>query len=243
MNILAVDTAGKSAAVAILRDDTLLYETQCNNGMTHSETLLPMIDTALRACGLTMEDIDLLGVTSGPGSFTGLRIGLAAVKGLAFPRETLCAPVSTLEALGAAHTGEGTVLCALDARRAQVYSAAFDLATHQRLMGDDARAVADLSEFVENCKKPLFFVGDGAALCYNKYSNVPGVLCVPPALRGGRAAAVALVAKQMAERGEAVLPEALLPDYHRLSQAERERAERLAAEAAAQNHQTENGKE
>ena len=78
MNILAVDTAGKSAAVAILRDDTLLYETQCNNGMTHSETLLPMIDTALRACGLTMEDIDLLGVTSGPGSFTGLRIGLSA---------------------------------------------------------------------------------------------------------------------------------------------------------------------
>ena len=243
MNILAVDTAGKSAAVAILRDDTLLYETQCNNGMTHSETLLPMIDTALRACGLTMEDIDLLGVTSGPGSFTGLRIGLAAVKGLAFPRETLCAPVSTLEALAAAHTGCGTVLCALDARRAQVYSAAFDLATHTRLLDDDARAVADLAQFVENCKKPLFFVGDGAALCYNKYDNVPGVLCVPPALRNGRAAAVAYVAEQMAQRGEAVLPEALLPDYHRLSQAERERAERLAAEAAARNNDTENGKD
>ena len=217
MNILAVDTAGKTVGVALMQDDRLLYECYLDAGMTHSETLMPLID--------------------------GLRIGLAAVKGLAFPRETLCAPVSTLEALGAAHTGEGTVLCALDARRAQVYSAAFDLATHQRLMDDDARAVADLSEFVENCKKPLFFVGDGAALCYNKYSNVPGVLCVPPALRGGRAAAVALVAKQMAERGEAVLPEALLPDYHRLSQAERERAERLAAEAAAQNHQTENGKE
>ena len=99
-------------------------------------------------------------------------------------------------------------------------------------MDDDARAVADLAEFVENCKKPLFFVGDGAALCYNKYGNVPGVLCVPPALRNGRAAAVAHVAEQMAQRGEAVLPEALLPDYHRLSQAERERAERLAAEAA-----------
>ena len=154
------------------------------------------------------------------------------MKGLAFPRETLCAPVSTLEALAAAHTGCGTVLCALDARRAQVYSAAFDLETHERLMDDDARAVADLAEFVENCKKPLFFVGDGAALCYNKYDNVPGVLCVPPALRNGRAAAVAYVAKQMAQRGEAVLPEALLPDYHRLSQAERERAERLAAEAA-----------
>ena len=194
---------------------------------------MPMIDTCLKTCGMTCADIDLYGVNAGPGSFTGLRIGLAAVKGLAFPRETLCAPVSTLEALAAAYTGEGTVLCALDARRAQVYSAAFDLATHQRLLEDDARAVADLAQFVENCKKPLFFVGDGASLCYNKYGSVPGVLETPPALRGGRAAAVALVAKQMAEAGQAVLPEALLPDYHRLSQAERERAERLAAETAA----------
>ena len=123
-----------------------------------------------------------------------------------------------------------------------MYSAAFDLATHTRLLNDDARAVTDLAQFVENCKKPLFFVGDGASLCYNKYSNVPGVLTVPPELRGGRAAAVALVAKQMAQRGEAVLPEALLPDYHRLSQAERERAERLAAEAAARNNDTEKRK-
>lgn len=233
MNILAIDTAGKTAAVAVMRDDTLLYEMASNTGLTHSETLLPMVDTALKACGLTPAQLDLYAVTNGPGSFTGLRIGLAAVKGLAFPRETLCAPVSTLEALAAAHTGEGTVLCALDARRAQVYSAAFDLATHERLMDDDARAVADLAQFVENCKKPLFFVGDGAALCYNKYGEIPGVLAVPPALRGGRAAAVALVAKQMARHGETVLPEALLPDYHRLSQAERERAERLAAEAEA----------
>ena len=222
MNILAVDTAGKTAGVALLQDDRLLYEVYLDGGMTHSETLMPMIDTCLKMCGLTCADIDLYAVNAGPGSFTGLRIGLAA-----------CAPVSTLEALAAAHTGEGTVLCALDARRAQVYSAAFDLATHARLLDDDARAVADLADFVENCKKPLFFVGDGAGLCYNKYSNVPGVLQTPPALRGGRAAAVALVAKQMAAAGQTVLPEALLPDYHRLSQAERERAERLAAEAAA----------
>ena len=219
MNILAVDTAGKTVGVALLQDDRLLYECYLDAGMTHSETLMPLIDNCLKLCGMGCKDIDLYGVNAGPGSFTGLRIGLAAVKGLAFPRETLCAPVSTLEALAAAHTGCGTVLCALDARRAQVYSAAFDLETHERLMADDARAVADLAEFVENCKKPLFFVGDGAALCYNKYDNVPGVLCVPPALRNGRAAAVAYVAEQMAQRGEAVLPEALLPDYHRLSQA------------------------
>ena len=223
MNILAVDTAGKTLGVALLQDDRLKYECYLDGGMTHSETLMPLVDHCLKLCGLTCADIDLFGVNAGPGSFTGLRIGLAAVKGLAFPRETLCAPVSTLEALAAAHTGAGTVLCALDARRAQ--------------------AVADLAQFVENCKKPLFFVGDGASLCYNKYSNVPGVLTVPPELRGGRAAAVALVAKQMAQRGEAVLPEALLPDYHRLSQAERERAERLAAEAAARNNDTENGKD
>ena len=226
MNILAIDTAGKTAAVAVMRDDTLLYEMASNTGLTHSETLLPMVDTALKACGLTPAQLDLYAVTNGPGSFTGLRIGLAAVKGLAFPRETLCAPVSTLEALAAAHTGEGTVLCALDARRAQVYSAAFDLATHTRLLDDDARAVTDLADFVEKCKKPLFFVGDGAGLCYNKYSNVPGVLQTPPALRGGRAAAVALVAKQMAAAGQAVFIKALLPDYHRLSQAERERLAR-----------------
>ena len=142
MNILAVDTAGKTAGVALLQDDRLLYEVYLDGGMTHSETLMPMIDTCLKMCGLTCADIDLYAVNAGPGSFTGLRIGLAAVKGLAFPRETLCAPVSTLEALAAAHTGEGTVLCALDARRAQVYSAAFDLATHARLLDDDARDVS-----------------------------------------------------------------------------------------------------
>ena len=158
MNILAVDTAGKTAGVALLQDDRLLYEVYLDAGMTHSETLMPMIDTCLKMCGMTCADIDLYGVNAGPGSFTGLRIGLAAVKGLAFPRETLCAPVSTLEALAAAHTGKGTVLCALDARRAQVYSAAFDLATHARLLDDDARAVSDLAEFVENCKKPLFLL-------------------------------------------------------------------------------------
>ena len=232
MKILALETSAKSVSAAVTENGTVLASAYQNRGLTHSVTLMPLVDGMLHAAGLTLDDMGLIAVANGPGSFTGLRIGLAAVKGLAFPRETLCAPVSTLEALAAAHTGEGTVLCALDARRAQVYSAAFDLETHERLMDDDARAVADLAEFVENCKKPLFFVGDGAALCYNKYGNVPGVLCVPPALRNGRAAAVAYVAKQMAQRGEAVLPEALLPDYHRLSQAERERAERLAAEAA-----------
>lgn len=91
MNILAVDTAGKTAGVALLQDDRLLYEVYLDAGMTHSETLMPMIDTCLKMCGMTCADIDVFGVNAGPGSFTGLRIGLAAVKGLAFPGRR-CAP-------------------------------------------------------------------------------------------------------------------------------------------------------
>ena len=199
MNILAVDTAGKTAAVAVLRDDVLLYEAQCNNGLTHSETLLPMIDTALKAAGLTVDDLDVLGVTNGPGGFTGLRIGLA-------------------------------VIGAQDARRGQVYWGAFGLAAHDRLTPDTAAPVTTLENFVQTCKKPLFFVGDGATLCYNTYKNVPGVVCVPQPMQVLRGAGVALAARAMWERGECVPPAALLPDYHRLSQAERERAEREKAE-------------
>lgn len=226
MNLLAVDTAGKSAAVAVLRDDTLLYEANCNNGLTHSETLLPMIDTALKSCGLTVDGLDVLGVTAGPGSFTGLRIGLSVVKGLAQPRQIPCAGVSTLAALAWGCSGEGTVIGALDARRGQVYWAAFDLATHARLTEDAAAPAADLQNFVIRCKKPVFFVGDGAALCYNIYGQQPGVLPRPPALRVLRGAGTALAAKALWESGQCVPPAALLPDYHRLSQAERERAER-----------------
>ena len=221
MNILAVDTAGKTAAVAVLRDDVLLYEAQCNNGLTHSETLLPMIDTALKAAGLTVDDLDVLGVTNGPGSFTGLRIGLAVVKGLALPRQIPCAGVSTMAALATSPELS---------RRGQVYWGAFDLAAHDRLTPDTAAPVTTLENFVQTCKKPLFFVGDGATLCYNTYKNVPGVVCVPQPMQVLRGAGVALAARAMWERGECVPPAALLPDYHRLSQAERERAEREKTE-------------
>ena len=152
MNLLAIDTAGKTAAVAVLRDEVLLYEAAANNGLTHSETLLPMVDTALKACGLRCADIDLYGVTAGPGSFTGLRIGLAAVKGMALPRQTPCAGVSTLEALAWGMAGQGTVVGALDARRGQVYWAGFDLATHDRLTPDAAAPVQALENFVAGCK-------------------------------------------------------------------------------------------
>ena len=226
MNLLAVDTAGKSCAVAVMRDDTLLYEAQCNNGLTHSETLLPMIDTALRACHLTVNDLDVLGATNGPGSFTGLRIGLSVIKGLAQPRQIPCVGVSTMAALAYGVNGAGTVIAAQDARRGQVYWAAFDLADHTRLTPDAAAPVTELQNFVKTCKNPLFFVGDGAYLCYNTYGQSDGVLPCPPALQVLRGAGAALAAKALADDGQCVPPARLLPDYHRLSQAERERAER-----------------
>ena len=236
MNLLAIDTAGKTAAVAVLRDEMLLYEAAANNGLTHSETLLPMVDTALKACGLRCADIDLYGVTAGPGSFTGLRIGLAAVKGMALPRQTPCAGVSTLEALAWGMAGQGTVVGALDARRGQVYWAGFDLATHDRLTPDAAAPVQALENFVADCKKPLFFVGDGAALCYNRFSELPGVLPCPQPLRVLRGSGVALAARRMLQAGRTVPPAELLPDYHRLSQAERERAEREGRAAPDHPH-------
>ena len=131
-----------------------------------------------------------------------------------------------MAALAYGMAGQGTVIGAQDARRGQVYWAAFDLETHNRLTPDAAAPVASLQEFVQNCKKPLFFVGDGAALCYNVYEQVPGVAVCPSALQVLRGVGVALAAKVLWESGACVPPAELLPDYHRLSQAERERAEK-----------------
>ena len=156
MNILAVDTAGKTLGVALLQDDRL--EVRVLSGRRHDPQRDP------DAAGGSLPEAvrpDLcrhrpVRCERRPRQLYRPAHRAGRSQGAGFPRETLCAPVSTLEALAAAHTGEGTVLCALDARRAQVYSAAFDLATHTRLLDDDARAVADLAQFVENCKSPCF---------------------------------------------------------------------------------------
>lgn len=232
MTVFGLDTAGRTAAVALMQNDRLLYESFFDGGLTHSETLLSLVDGAFKTTGLTPAQVELWGVCSGPGSFTGLRIGLAAVKGLTFVTGAPCAPVSTLEALAlSCPGGEGTVLAALDARRGEVYWAAFTLTGHARLTPDAAAPVKSLRDFIENCKKPLFFVGDGAKLCYNEYGQISGVQPSPAALGLCRGAAVCLAAKAMHAQGLAVAPAALLPSYHRLSQAERKRAERAKGEA------------
>ena len=233
MNILAVDTAGKTAAVAVLRDDVLLYEAQCNNGLTHSETLLPMIDTALKAAGLTVDDLDVLGVTNGPGSFTGLRIGVATAKGLAWPEDKPCAPCSTLESMAwpLAFFRDAVIVCAMDARRSQIYNALFEIRGGKpvRLCEDRAISLAELGEELGKMQKSAFLVGDGAQLCYNTCLDMG----IPAVLAPGNLVSQSAWGVAMAAFGQTPAPaEELLPVYLRLSQAERERQARLAAQAA-----------
>ena len=234
MKILALESSATACSAALWGEEGLIAQSFQNSGLTHSRTLLPMVRDLLNNCGTGLEQVDVIAVAVGPGSFTGLRIGLAVIKGLALPRQLPCAGVSTMAALAWGLAGEGTVIGAQDARRGQVYWGAFDLASHRRLTEDAAAPVTELENFVQSCKKPLFFVGDGATLCYNTYKSVPGVVCTPPALQVLRGAGVALAAKALWENGECVPPAALLPDYHRLSQAERERAEREKTKGASE---------
>lgn len=146
MTIFGLDSAGKTAGIAILRDSRLIYECYLATGHTHSETLLCLCKNAFDAAGLSPAEIDVFAAAAGPGSFTGLRIGLAAVKGLAFPHDTPCAAVSTLEALAYSAAVEGTLLCALDARRGEVYWAGFFAADGavERLCPDESAPAASL---------------------------------------------------------------------------------------------------
>ena len=224
MYLLALDTAGKTAAVAVLRDDVLLYEAQCNNGLTHSETLLPMIADMLRSARLTLDDVDAFAVAAGPGSFTGVRIGVSAVKGLAFGRRKPCVAVSTLEAMAYLPVGGAYVCAAMDARCGQVYNALFrvDGTVVQRLCPDRAIPVDALGAELAAGGQAWTLVGDGAMLCADRLAGVADVRLAPPTVRMQRASAVAVAAELALARGESVSDAALVPLYLRPPQAERE---------------------
>ena len=228
MTIFGLDSAGKTAGIAILRDSRLIYECYLATGHTHSETLLYLCKNAFDAAGLSPAEIDVFAAAAGPGSFTGLRIGLAAVKGLAFPHDTPCAAVSTLEALAYSAAVEGTLLCALDARRGEVYWAGFFAADGavERLCPDESAPAASLRGFVESAREPVWLLGDGAQLVDEALNGTGKTRLYPEAYRLGRAGGVCRAALAA---GETVPAAQLIPDYHRLSQAERERAARLQA--------------
>ena len=230
MLILAFETSAKAASVALLDDKKLLGESYQNTGLTHSQTLMVMAEDLLKQCGKTVSDVTAVAVAEGPGSFTGVRIGVAAAKGFAWGRDLPCYGVSTLEAmaesLGVWH---GYVCPCMDARRSQVYNALFyvNQGKIRRIAADRASALADLGEELKNLEDPIFLVGDGAVLCYNTLSKEISGLALPPEHRQHqRAVGVALLAAKKIAAGEPGDGNALNPNYLRLSQAERERMEK-----------------
>jgi len=228
--ILAFETSAKAASVALLENGKLLGESYQNTGLTHSQTLLQMAEDLLKTCGKTPADVTAVAVASGPGSFTGVRIGVAAAKGFAWGAEIPCVGVSTLEAM-AENLGawDGTVVPTMDARRSQTYTAIFraEGGKYKRMIDDCAISFAELGEKLNYCKKPIFLVGDGAQLCYNTLNEaVPGLVLPPEHHRHQRAAGVALVAEKVLASGERPDGGSMSPNYLRLSQAERERLEK-----------------
>ena len=230
MKILAFETSAKAASVAITDNGKLLGESYQNTGLIHSQTLMVMAEDLLKACNLSVKDVQAVAVAAGPGSFTGVRIGVAAAKGFAWGAELPCYGVSTLEAM-ALNLGvwEGYVVPAMDARRNQVYTAIFraEKGALTRVEEDMAISLAELGEKIKNFAQPVFLVGDGALLCYNTLlEEVPGLVLPPEHRMHQRAAGVALAAQVMADNGDPGNGAELTPNYLRLSQAERERLAR-----------------
>ena len=234
MNILMIDTSGPACGVAIMADGRLVYEAELTHRQTHSQRVMPMVDTALQMSDMTAADMDVFGAVVGPGSFTGVRIGVSTAKGLAWGAQKPAIGVSTLEAM-AYHglaAGEGALVCAaMDARRSQIYNALFEIRGGKpvRLCEDRAISLAELGEELGKMQKSAFLVGDGAQLCYNTCLDMG----IPAVLAPGNLVSQSAWGVAMAAFGQTPAPaEELLPVYLRLSQAERERQARLAAQAA-----------
>lgn len=227
MKILALETSAKAVSVAVTENGRVLASAYQNVGLTHSVTLMPLLDGMLKNAGLTMEDIDCVAVANGPGSFTGLRIGVSAAKGLAWTRGIPCCGVSTLEAMAQnVRDHDGIVICAMDARRDQIYNALFEAKNGAltRLCPDRAIGLDEVAGELKKCKKCKIIVGDGAKLCYT-YLSEQGIDCRMAQENAvmQNAVGVGTVACVMAARGETVSSRDLVPVYLRLSQAERER--------------------
>lgn len=224
-----------AASVAVSEDGALIAQSFQRSGLTHSRTLMPMCRDLLENCGLTLGEMDVVAVAAGPGSFTGLRIGVATAKGLAWPGDKPCAGVSTLEAMAwpLAHL-EGDLCAVMDARRHQVYNARFQAEGGRllRLCPDRAISIDELAAELLSREKTQILVGDGAELCYNELTKrgLP-VRLAPPHLRWQSAWGVARAAEELARTGGLVTAAELAPVYHRLSQAERERLARQQAAA------------
>ena len=231
MLTLAFETSAKAASVALMEEGRLLGESYQNTGLTHSQTLLVMAQDLLKQCGKTAGDVTAVAVAEGPGSFTGVRIGMAAAKGFAWGADIPCYGVSTLEAMAQSlGIWQGYVCACMDARRNQVYNAIFygNKGRLERRCDDRAISLAELGAELKPLEGPIFLVGDGSELTYRVLSPEVSALVLPPEHRmHQRAVGVALLAARKQAAGEVGDGNSLTPNYLRLSQAERERMEKM----------------
>lgn len=234
MRILALETSAKSVSAAVTEDGAVLAQGFLSTGLTHSRTLLPLVDSLLANGELPLASVDLFAVSTGPGSFTGLRIGVSALKGLAWAAGKPCVGVSTLYAMAQnlAHC-DALLLCAMDARRGQVYNALFQAGggSLRRLCPDRAIALEDLAGELAGDPRRKLVLGDGAELAEERLRAL-GVACrlAPPFLRRQSAVGVAMAAEELAKRGETVSAQDLAVAYLRPPQAERVRSAGLPRE-------------
>lgn len=235
MKILAIDTSGPVAGAAVMVDGRIVHSIALNHGLTHSESIMPAVEDCMAASGLKCEDIDVFAAVAGPGSFTGVRIGVCAAKGFAHAVNKPCIPVHALEALAMNFYGfDGLVCPILDARRSQVYCALFDTSEGmpKRVMEDDAIALSELLERLPKDRK-IMFLGDGLGVHAETIRAQLGnqAMIASANLRDLRPDAVCALAAQ--KQNEWVSAHELRPVYLRVPQAERERNARLSREGKA----------
>ena len=223
MKILGLESSATSASVSVVENGKVIALTSSNTGLTHSQTLMPMVEKTIQESGISVKDIDLFAITHGPGSFTGVRIGIASVKGMADALGKQCVAVSTLEAIAEPLKNEDVIACAvMDARCNQVYTAIFN--SGDRLCEDKAVLIDELGEELKRYDKKIVFIGDGSVLCYEKLcENIQNCEVADERIRYVHGSSVGFVAEGKIKNGEEPINSAnLIPFYLRLPQAERE---------------------
>ncbi|MBO5374777.1 MAG: tRNA (adenosine(37)-N6)-threonylcarbamoyltransferase complex dimerization subunit type 1 TsaB [Clostridia bacterium] len=227
MKILAIDSTANTSTVALLENEALIALYTVNTENTHSETLLPMVKSMLESASVSPEEIDAYAVANGPGSFTGVRIGVATVKGLAFGRDKRCVAVSTTEALSENLEGFDGIICpVMNARRGQVYTCIYK--NGKPLIEEGCMMLDELISMLEKYDEKIYFTGDGYELTLDK--EIKNKCHTPEMLRYSNAYSVGKVAYRKIVSGDYITDTDLRVNYLRKPQAEREREEKLKSE-------------
>ncbi len=228
MKLLSIECSATPCSVSLMEGDKILGSAFSNVKLTHSETLMPMVESVLASCLCRVHEVEAVAVSVGPGSFTGIRIGISAAKGLAQAKKLPCVAVSTLRSMAENYCDSECIVCAvMDARCNQVYNALFEnkQGAVTRLCEDRALGVEDLVAEIQSLSKKqrkIVIVGDGAEVFYPYVKEIPGVEPADSSRRYQNAVSVGKVAAKKIEKGEVVSVGELMPVYLRLPQAERE---------------------